>query len=120
MKDQLFSEIAHQQQISIYPVLSDSHSYIISQLSCHNNKLLFITNDENKLESISQQLSFFKPNLKTIIFPGWDCSPYDKVSITSLTVQGPSFATASVISSTTCANIFPSLALTHSSLKRSG
>ena len=80
MKDQLFSEIAHQQQISIYPVLSDSHSYIISQLSCHNNKLLFITNDENKLESISQQLSFFKPNLKTIIFPGWDCSPYDKVS----------------------------------------
>ncbi len=76
----IFADISTKNNSNIYPVVADSYSYLLSQLSAHNNRLLFIASDDAKLMVIAKQLEFFDPKVKVVILPGWDCMPYDKVS----------------------------------------
>jgi transcription-repair coupling factor (superfamily II helicase) len=80
MKNKLFTDIANKQKIAIYPALSDSHSYILSQLSYSHDKLLFIAKDDVNIYMLAEQLKFFRPGLRILVFPSWDCSVYDKIS----------------------------------------
>ncbi len=42
--------------------------------------LLYIARDDKRLQAMHEALRFFAPDVKTVIFPAWDCVPYDRVS----------------------------------------
>ena len=39
-----------------------------------------IARDDKRLAAMKGALSFFAPDLPVVVFPGWDCLPYDRVS----------------------------------------
>ncbi len=76
----IFSKISKKNKADIYPALQDSYAYILSQLSNYSPKIMFISNDDDRLEQLAKQLEFFAPGKKVIILPDWDCMPYDRIS----------------------------------------
>lgn len=42
--------------------------------------LLHVVRDDERLQAIQVLLSYFDPNINTIVLPAWDCLPYDRVS----------------------------------------
>ncbi len=46
----------------------------------HTDSLLVVTTSEERVITLQQQLSRLAPEIQTLIFPGWDCLPYDRVS----------------------------------------
>jgi transcription-repair coupling factor (superfamily II helicase) len=55
--------------------------FILNELFQKNKKsILFVSSTEEQLHILQQQLRIINPNLKTCIFPGWDCLPYDRIS----------------------------------------
>ena len=42
--------------------------------------VIHIARDDQRLAAIKSQLEFFAPNAEAMIFPAWDCVPYDRVS----------------------------------------
>ncbi len=59
-----------------------SESLVISELltGSPNRDLLFVARDEMRMEAMADALSFLLPEEKLIIFPAWDCLPYDRIS----------------------------------------
>tara|TARA_Y100001970_G_scaffold283401_2_gene398406 strand:- start:24466 stop:27993 length:3528 start_codon:yes stop_codon:yes gene_type:complete len=56
-------------------------SAIANDLAKKSGKtLLYISRDDARLRTISDGLSFFSPTTKLIVFPAWDCLPFDRVS----------------------------------------
>ena len=80
IQDSIFSKILEAQSTDIYPVLSDSYSYILSKISQGSSNILFIANDDSNLDLIAKQIEFFSPDKKVMILPCWDSMPYDKIS----------------------------------------
>ena len=42
--------------------------------------VVHICRDDKRLEATRAALAFFAPDMPVIVFPGWDCLPYDRVS----------------------------------------
>ena len=42
--------------------------------------LIHVAMDELRISALAECLAFFAPEVETIIFPAWDCLPYDRVS----------------------------------------
>ncbi len=42
--------------------------------------VLHIARDDQRLAAIRSQLEFFAPGAEVLIFPAWDCVPYDRIS----------------------------------------
>ena len=42
--------------------------------------LLYVCRDDGRLARTLQALQFFHPEIEVLIFPAWDCLPYDRVS----------------------------------------
>lgn len=80
IQESIFSKILERKITDIYPVVSDSYSYILSKISQGYNNILFIANDDSNLELIAKQIEFFSPHKKVMILPCWDSTPYDKIS----------------------------------------
>src|SRR5262249_22819576 len=41
---------------------------------------LHIARDETRAVALAEALAFFAPNVPVLMFPAWDCLPYDRVS----------------------------------------
>jgi transcription-repair coupling factor (superfamily II helicase) len=80
MQYKIFSDLSLKSKAKVYPALVDSYSFILSQLFQHNNKIMFVVDDEAKLQIIADQIKFFSSDINVIVFPAWDCAPYEKVS----------------------------------------
>jgi len=39
-----------------------------------------IARDDKRLAAMQAALAFFAPDMPVIVFPAWDCLPYDRVS----------------------------------------
>jgi len=66
-------------------VSDGSKAYILSQIYKNFHKknkdcLIFITNNNNNISSISRSIKFLYKNVNIIEFPEWDCTPYDRIS----------------------------------------
>jgi len=46
------------------------------------NRAVFVAPDEAAMRSIAATAPFFAPDLEVILFPAWDCLPYDRASPT--------------------------------------
>lgn len=54
---------------------------ILAQLVTHEKSgWLHICRDDQRLAQMSEALAFFAPDLEQVLFPAWDCLPYDRVS----------------------------------------
>ncbi|WP_085862897.1 transcription-repair coupling factor [Pseudooctadecabacter jejudonensis] len=42
--------------------------------------VVHIARDDKRLEATRAALAFFAPDMPVVVFPGWDCLPYDRVS----------------------------------------
>ncbi|MGJ8611927.1 MAG: transcription-repair coupling factor, partial [Octadecabacter sp.] len=42
--------------------------------------VVHVCRDDKRLEATRAALSFFAPDMPVVVFPGWDCLPYDRVS----------------------------------------
>ncbi|MBT8411664.1 MAG: transcription-repair coupling factor, partial [Octadecabacter sp.] len=42
--------------------------------------VVHVARDDKRLEAMRAALAFFQPAMPVIIFPGWDCLPYDRMS----------------------------------------
>lgn len=53
---------------------------ILNELEKSCEPVLHIARDDKRMEAMRAALAFFAPDMPVIIFPGWDCLPYDRVS----------------------------------------
>ncbi|MFP4386234.1 MAG: transcription-repair coupling factor [Alphaproteobacteria bacterium] len=49
-------------------IMSDDHIHV------------HIALNDARMDILKKQLEFFAPDVETVIFPGWDCLPYDRIS----------------------------------------
>lgn len=65
---------------------ADSHAFLASEISKNfsENDIVFIAKNDAEMEVLQQQLLFFNPTLPILLFPAWDCLPFDRASPKSL------------------------------------
>ncbi|MGY8960604.1 MAG: transcription-repair coupling factor, partial [Alphaproteobacteria bacterium] len=42
--------------------------------------VIHVARDDASMAQLAQALPFFAPNINILVFPAWDCLPYDRVS----------------------------------------
>lgn len=58
---------------------ADAH-WIARLARRHERAVLHVARDAERAEALAAWLAFFDPGLRVLLFPGWDCMPYDRVS----------------------------------------
>ncbi|WP_416368415.1 transcription-repair coupling factor [Tritonibacter mobilis] len=53
---------------------------VLKEMARSAGPVLHIARDDKRLEAMRAALRFFAPEIPVVIFPGWDCLPYDRVS----------------------------------------
>lgn len=53
---------------------------VLKEMARSAGPVLHIARDDKRLEAMRAALRFFAPEVPVVIFPGWDCLPYDRVS----------------------------------------
>ncbi len=76
---------------------------LLSELATREERVVYIARDEGRALRLKEQLTFFAPSKEVLLFPAWDCLPYDRTSphpdilaqrlntLTSLTSQTSSY-----------------------------
>jgi len=81
----LYSIENRDKSIYLTNVNEGSKAYVLSQIYKKFHKknkdcLIFITNNNNNLATVSKSIKFLYKNVNIIEFPEWDCIPYDRIS----------------------------------------
>ncbi len=53
---------------------------VLAALTKPDRPLLYVARDEERMTRMRDALGFFAPALRPVLFPAWDCLPYDRVS----------------------------------------
>ncbi|MEH6522657.1 transcription-repair coupling factor [Sulfitobacter sp.] len=53
---------------------------LLAELEKSATPLIHIARDDKRMAAMQEALRFFAPDMPVIVFPGWDCLPYDRVS----------------------------------------
>ncbi len=53
---------------------------ILAAIARKAGRIVFIARDDVALARVEQGLAFFAPDVTRLVFPAWDCLPYDRVS----------------------------------------
>src|SRR3712207_4084530 len=53
---------------------------VLAALAARKDPVLFVARDMRRLAMAERSLAFFAPAVSTLVFPAWDCLPYDRVS----------------------------------------
>ncbi|NQY58789.1 transcription-repair coupling factor [Cognatishimia sp.] len=53
---------------------------ILEEMERSGGPVLHIARDDKRLAAMQAALAFFGPDVPVVVFPGWDCLPYDRVS----------------------------------------
>ncbi|WP_354688032.1 transcription-repair coupling factor [Candidatus Liberibacter africanus] len=64
----------------ICPIISGTEGFVLAKIAHFGRSILYICSDERYLINLKKTLTFIVPEIKVIIFPAWDCLPYDRVS----------------------------------------
>ncbi|QJF51302.1 transcription-repair coupling factor [Roseobacter ponti] len=54
--------------------------FLLTELARGDGPLVHVARDDKRLAAMQAALRFFAPDLPVVVFPGWDCLPYDRVS----------------------------------------
>ncbi|MEO0658601.1 MAG: transcription-repair coupling factor [Pseudomonadota bacterium] len=53
---------------------------ILKELADRGQPVMHVARDDKRLAAMQAALRFFAPDVPVLVFPGWDCLPYDRVS----------------------------------------
>ena len=53
---------------------------ILREIARTGTPVCHVARDDKRMEAMRAALAFFDPGMPVIVFPGWDCLPYDRVS----------------------------------------
>ncbi len=53
---------------------------LLKELHKTGKPVVHVARDDKRLEAMRAALAFFAPDVPVLMFPGWDCLPYDRVS----------------------------------------
>ena len=53
---------------------------ILKELAERGQPVMHVARDDKRLAAMQAALRFFAPDVPVMVFPGWDCLPYDRVS----------------------------------------
>ncbi len=53
---------------------------ILNEIARSGAPVLHVARDDKRAEAMRAALAFFAPDMPVVLFPGWDCLPYDRVS----------------------------------------
>ncbi|GFE50274.1 transcription-repair-coupling factor [Roseobacter cerasinus] len=53
---------------------------LLQELETRGQPILHVARDDKRLAAMRAALRFFAPDMPVVVFPGWDCLPYDRVS----------------------------------------
>ncbi|EEX10638.1 transcription-repair coupling factor [Ruegeria lacuscaerulensis ITI-1157] len=53
---------------------------VLNEVARSGGPVLHVARDDKRAEAMRAALRFFAPDMPVILFPGWDCLPYDRVS----------------------------------------
>ncbi|MGH1579033.1 transcription-repair coupling factor [Planktotalea sp.] len=53
---------------------------ILREIEKHGSPVCHIARDDKRMVAMQDALRFFAPDMPVVVFPGWDCLPYDRVS----------------------------------------
>ena len=53
---------------------------VLKELGKNGTPVLHIARDDKRMVAMQAALRFFAPDVPVVVFPGWDCLPYDRVS----------------------------------------
>ncbi|MEM6891384.1 MAG: transcription-repair coupling factor, partial [Pseudomonadota bacterium] len=54
--------------------------FLVQELNRQARPLCHVARDDKRLAAMQAGLRFFAPDVPVVVFPGWDCLPYDRVS----------------------------------------
>ncbi|MFK7743940.1 MAG: transcription-repair coupling factor [Roseobacter sp.] len=54
--------------------------YLLDEVARTSQPVMHIARDDKRLAALQASLRFFAPEMPVVVFPGWDCLPYDRVS----------------------------------------
>jgi len=53
---------------------------VLNEVTRAKGPVIHVARDDKRLAAMRDALSFIAPDMPVVIFPGWDCLPYDRVS----------------------------------------
>ena len=53
---------------------------LLGRLAAARGLVLHIARDDARAARLGEALAFFSPGVEAVVFPAWDCLPYDRVS----------------------------------------
>jgi transcription-repair coupling factor (superfamily II helicase) len=53
---------------------------VLDALAAAARPVIHVARDDKRLESLRAALAFFAPEVPVLLFPAWDCLPFDRVS----------------------------------------
>ncbi|MGB5863091.1 MAG: transcription-repair coupling factor [Sulfitobacter sp.] len=53
---------------------------LLAEVAKSATPLIHVARDDKRLAAMQEALRFFAPSMPVVVFPGWDCLPYDRVS----------------------------------------
>ncbi len=53
---------------------------VLNEVAKSGGPIIHVARDDKRMAATRAALSFFQPDMPVIVFPGWDCLPYDRVS----------------------------------------
>ncbi|AHA27958.1 transcription-repair coupling factor [Candidatus Liberibacter americanus] len=70
----------YNKNINISHVVPGSEAFVIAEIAISGQSVVYIDSDERSLLKIKEIIKFINPEINVMIFPSWDCLPYDRVS----------------------------------------
>jgi transcription-repair coupling factor (superfamily II helicase) len=61
-------------------VVSDLARAVSARAKSPRASLIVVSRDVERMTALERALKFFAPEIETLVFPAWDCQPYDRVS----------------------------------------
>ncbi|MFY2824981.1 transcription-repair coupling factor [Ruegeria sp. MALMAid1280] len=53
---------------------------VLNEIARSGGPVCHVARDDKRMEAMRAALAFFAPDMPVLVFPGWDCLPYDRVS----------------------------------------
>ena len=53
---------------------------VLNELERSGGPVIHVARDDKRLAAMRAALGFFAPDIPAVVFPGWDCLPYDRIS----------------------------------------
>ncbi len=55
-------------------------SLLLAEVAKSSAPMIHVARDDKRMAAMQEALRFFAPDMPVVVFPGWDCLPYDRVS----------------------------------------